>query len=158
MKLIQADHELITFQISRREHTLLTALLGLYPLTPDGRETISRHIQGPLSESARRLLVESMAAHKRDVQTEVAKWLGADGRFKTHENSFRFQVTAAEQEWLLEVLNEVRVGAWHCLDCPDLAEVAPPEPGSREEQFHWAMDLAAYFQMAILKPQSSVEL
>jgi hypothetical protein len=52
--------------------------------------------------------------------------------------------------WLLEVLNEVRVGSWLNLGKPDNLDrvlLAQDEANARSL---WSMELSGYFQMALL--------
>ena len=45
--------------------------------------------------------------------------LAEDGRFSPTEAGFRFSINRSQIEWLLQVLNDIRVGSWLILGEPD---------------------------------------
>jgi len=54
-------------------------------------------------------------------------------------------------EWLLQVLNDIKVGSWVQLGCPELEKAAPvnlTRPNARSLQ---AMHLSGEFQAALLE-------
>jgi len=76
--------------------------------------------------------------------------LNDPGRFVENGSGYHFSLTASEREWLLEILNDIRVGSWVKLGSPDtIMEFA--EPADRENLDFWAMELAGFFQMALLR-------
>ncbi len=63
------------------------------------------------------------------------------------EEEIRLRLRRNRVNWLLEVLNEIRVGHWHQLGSPDIDEtVLTPE---NIEQYI-SMQLCAEFQMVLL--------
>ncbi len=77
-----------------------------------------------------------------------------NSRFIEHENGFTISLNREEIEWLLQVLNEVRVGLWIALGSPS----DPPQSLSLtpdKGKLAWMMDIAGYFEMGLLRALNS---
>jgi hypothetical protein len=69
-------------------------------------------------------------------------------RFRETDAGLRFTLTASEMEWLLQVLNDVRVGSWLALGEPEELEI--PEVNRTNAPYLLAMESAGYFESALL--------
>ena len=69
-------------------------------------------------------------------------------RFRETDAGLRFTLMAPEMEWLLQVLNDVRVGSWLALGEPEELEI--PEVNQTNAPYVLAMESAGYFQSALL--------
>jgi len=82
--------------------------------------------------------------------------LGQSGRFSEDELGFRFHLAPGELEWVLQILNDVRVGSWVQLGEPDgdspLLDVNITE---QSVQLAWTMEMAGLFEHELLKALSS---
>jgi len=61
-----------------------------------------------------------------------------------------FSRTIAEIEWLLQILNDVRVGSWLSLGSPD-EELELSLLNAKTAPHFWTMQLAGEFEMRLLK-------
>jgi hypothetical protein len=150
VKLIRTDRDGCVFQMGRQEKALLVELLRLYPLVPAAcdRHRVSR--KAPDTEETQRLLAEALLEHRRRNREQVLALLAAPERFEPSDSGFRFTLSPPQIEWLLQVLNDVRVGCWIQLGSPD------PKPGESEEidkarlPILRAMEAAGFFEMVLL--------
>jgi hypothetical protein len=148
VKLLRVEDDHRIFHLAKQERQLLALMLGLYPVIPSAHQSLSKSA-GAANHADQRLLDQALA-EQRTVNKKLIRSFLADPRhFNERDDSVRMTVTAGEIEWLLQVLNDVRVGNWILLGSPadELPELAPNDPNAPQA---WAMDLAGFFQMSLL--------
>ncbi len=150
MKLVKAGNDKFVLELGKREKQLLLAVLNRYPLIPAGHQALSRTVATDQMEADQRLLEEALAEQRRENKRRLDQLLGDPQRLHDTETGSRLKLTSSEIEWLLQVLNDVRVGSWLLLGSPEqltwdvgLNEATAPHV--------WAMELAGDFQMNLLK-------
>jgi len=148
VKLIRADKDRFAFSISKREKGLLFQVLQLYPLVPPAHHRLSKSAEGEAQQENQRLLEEALAEQRRQNRRQLLAMLNEPTRFRETESGMRFTITASEMEWLLQVLNDVRVGSWLALGEPDEIEI--PEVNQTNAPYVLAMESAGYFESALL--------
>jgi hypothetical protein len=141
---------LLVFQISPREEALLLATLRLFPVLENSHHRISKDPK-TAAPAVQRLLEESMtqlrAAHSR----KLDELFRAPQRcFKDAPGERRLVLTAPQLEWLLQVLNDIRVGSWVRLGCPELEQARSVELTRLNARALHVMALCGEFQMALL--------
>ena len=154
MKLLRRQKEPWLFEISPREKNLLVAVLKNFPMVVPTHHRLSKN--GGVSNQAenQRLLEESLQTQKNENRRRLAALLNNAEKFKPCEAGFHFTLTRTEIEWLLQVLNDVRVGSWLALGSPDLElenQVALNEQTLPHLQ---RMELAGMFEMFFLNAVS----
>ena len=146
MKLIGRAKDGLEFQLPSREKELLWQLLRLYPRIPSSYQKLSKGTS--LKESGQQLLEEALAETRGQNKRALQALLNDPERLKPHETGWRLKLSPGEVEWLLQVLNDIRVGSWIRLGSPETpfkvlnAETAPDV---------WAMEMAGSFQMRLLE-------
>jgi hypothetical protein len=141
-----ADNKLV-IHLDRREKQLLVQVLGLYPRIPPAHQPLSKSARLPDHEAGQQLLNEALAEQRAANRRQVQALLAEDRRFEEKPDGWQVSFSQPEVEWLLEVLNDVRVGSWIILGSPEekLGKL------TRENAPHfWAMEMAGYFQMELL--------
>ena len=150
MKLIRTRREKLVFEISLPEKRLLFEVLKLYPLISATHHRLSKTARTAKHDENQRLLEESLAAQREENRKNVRAMLDEPGHFKEMASGFQLTLSGPEIEWLLQVLNDVRVGSWITLGAPD------PESGKKivfNEKIlpHFRMmELAGAFEMVFL--------
>ena len=145
MKLIGTEKNQLVLQFGRREKELLTTLLQLYPCVPPAHHKLSKTAK--LDPSNQQLLDEALAEQRSESQQQVSRLLNQPGRWTEHHSGWRLSLTNTEAEWLLQVLNDIRVGSWVLLGSPeDHFEMIDEKTAPHV----WAMEIAGSFQMALL--------
>ncbi len=116
MKLIEAGAEQFIFELEPTEQQVLAHLLRLYPLVPAAHQRLSKSEERP---ECQQLLDEALAAQRRENKKLVETFLQPGTVFSENESGCRFFLPVARMEWLLQVLNDVRVGSWLMLGSPN---------------------------------------
>jgi hypothetical protein len=150
VKLIKADKDKFVFRLGKREKRLLFDILKLYPLIPAAYQRVSKFGKDAAQKASQQLLEEALAAQRKESQKQVLAMLNEPKRFQETESGFRFSLSAPQMEWLLQVLNDIRVGSWINLGSPD-TEKGEEIPLTEETAPHlWVMEAAGHFEMSLL--------
>jgi hypothetical protein len=159
VKFIELDGHNFAFQIGNPEKRLLCEALKLYPLIPSAHHRLSKSSDRTEMEADQKLLEEALAEQKRKNKKQLEALLNEDGRFQQNALGYRFSLTRSQMEWLLQVLNDIRVGSWLILGEPDEKKGQPVQLTAENAHHIWAMDLCAYFQSILLvaldKPEAT---
>jgi hypothetical protein len=147
MKLRRTPKGNFTFQLSAREQQRLFEIIRLYPLVPASHHRLTRTALTPSDEN-QRLLETSLAEQRAENRRQIEALLRAPERLRKVAQGFHLQLTTGELDWLLQILNDIRVGSWLALGEPD--ENKPPE--LTPENFHYAlaMEVSGLFQSVLL--------
>ena len=144
MKIVRAG-EVFQCHLSKGEWGLLSDILKLYPCI----STRQHPRAAGKSDSSQSLLEESLSEQRVENKQRLHAFLADRRRFESTDKGWHFSVSIAELEWLLQILNDVRVGSWILLGSPDeklglevLDETTAPH--------FWAMEMAGHFEMQIL--------
>lgn len=148
MKFIKANKASFSFQIDGKEKRLLFEVLGLYPLIPAAHQRLSRSEE---RKDDQELLEEALAAQRHGHKKQVQAMLKAKSRFRANKKGYRFTLKPEQMEWLLQVLNDVRVGSWLALGSPDGALEILAALNEKTAPYLWAMEAAGHFQTVLLK-------
>jgi hypothetical protein len=150
MNLLRVTQDRYEFQLGRREQHVFCEVLRAYPLTPLEHHRIVRgDAPGPAGEP-QGLLNDSMSALKAASRRRLDTFLANHRRFIPLADGSRLVFTREELEWLLQVLNDVRVGSWLALGSPDPDAGDPPRLTPETARYLPLMQLAAAFQYAFL--------
>ena len=146
MNIVRTGDKFI-FQIGTREKTLLFGVLKLYPCIPPAHrlKQIDR-----LPDSSQKLLDEALAEQRAETKKQLETFLAEPARFEQTEHGWRFSLSRAELEWLLQILNDIRIGSWIKLGSPDEKRGMRPLDKETAADF-WAMELAGALQMQMLE-------
>ena len=148
MKLLERSGEQWLFSLGAVEKSLFCHILGLYPCVPAAYPRLNKSGSIPDAEAGQRLLDEALAEHRSENKKHLAAFLKAKRTFSRRKDGWRFSVTMAEIEWLLQVFNDIRVGSWVALGSPE----ERLEKLTEETAPHYAaMEVAGSFQMALLE-------
>ena len=153
MKFIKADKGKIQFSNQQdKEKRLLFQILRLFPLVPAAHAQISRSEDRAEDQQ---LLEESLVEYRKEQKKQVLRMLKAKSRFRPNKNGSLFSLKAAEVEWLLQVLNDVRVGSWLALGSPDGALEILAALNEKTAPYLWTMEAAGQFQIELLQSMSA---
>ena len=148
MRLIQTTKSRLVFQLGLREERLLMRVLHLYPCMPPAHHQLSKAGRLPEPEANQRLLDEAQAEHRTENKKQLQTLLADPRRLAHTETGVQLSLSPAQVDWLLQVLNDVRVGSWVRLGSPE--DMAVPLNETTAPHFQ-AMDLAGYFQSQFLE-------
>ena len=148
MKLLRTDKDDCVFQLGQREKQLLLVTLQLYPLVPAAHHRLSKEGQGPNAEDNQRLLEAALAEQREENRNQVLAMLSEPKRFRETDGGFELTLVPAQIEWLLQVLNDVRVGSWLALGEPEPDE--EPSVTELNAKYHIALQVCGMFQSGLL--------
>jgi hypothetical protein len=148
MKALGTENGKQLFHLSKRELALLLALLKRYPLVPPAYQRLSKSAQAK-HESDQRLLEEALAERRQENKRQIENLLKNRAVLSETQGGWRLALSPSEMEWVLQVLNDIRVGSWILLGAPpdnlwnfDLNEANAPQA--------WAMEVAGRFELHLL--------
>ena len=148
MKLLRTGKTGLVFQLRLREKQLLLETLELYPLVPASHHRLARKDDPSQSAENQRLLEESLAEQRQENRQQVLAMLKKPQRFREIKGGFEVTLTHSEVEWLLQVLNDVRVGSWLALGEPEQGK--EPEVTKENASYMVAMEVCGMFQSFLL--------
>ena len=151
MKLFKHEGDKFIFDLGQRERALWQAVLGHYPLLPASHHKLTRATDAGVDPSDQKLLEEAMSALKREHQSRVKEFLKNQGRFVAQGSGYRLTLSRQDLDWLLQVLNDVRVGSWMKLGCPDPDEGKLPALTDANAPFLFLMELSGQFECELLE-------
>ena len=146
MRLIKTSKDRYQFHLPAREKELLLHVLSLYPQIPSGHHRLSKSDGG--EESNQRLLDDALSESRSHNKKQLESLLSDPRALKHGDDGWHLTLRSQDVEWLLQVLNDIRVGSWICLGSP---EMPLKELKAEEAPSFWAMETAGYFQMRFLE-------
>ena len=148
MKLIRTTKTRLLFHLGHWEAHLLLEVLNLYPCLPPAHHKLSKQPGVPEPEANQQLLDEALAEHRAENQKHLHALLADRRRFAPTEKGGRLSLPPAEVEWVLQVLNDIRVGSWVLLGSP---EAIPAKLNAKSAPHFRAMEIAGYFEAQLLE-------
>lgn len=155
MKFIKREETHCSFLIGKREREMLFALVQRYPVML-GAHFKSRN--PPKTDEAKKnqdLLEEALAEQQKENRKQIEQMLAENGRFVENDLGYTFRLSYSEIEWLLQVLNDIKVGSWIQLGEPDLSSTKTPPLNEQTILLAWAMEIAGIFQHALLEAHAA---
>ncbi len=141
----------LTFQLDAREEALLLAILHLYPVLEASHYRLSKD-PNLVAASEQQLLEESISQQRMAHRKKLEELFRNPARyFKEAAGERRLVLSGAQLEWLLQVLNDIRVGSWVKLGCPDLENQGAEASHKMNPRDVQAMHLSGHFQSALLE-------
>ncbi len=150
MKLLRRKDDRLELQLGQREMSCFMDLIELYPCVPPAHQTLTRHPDKQIKAARENqaLLDEALAAHREEQRKNILCFVNDPARCRTTARGGVLRLTPGDAEWLLQVLNDIRVGSWIRLGSPE--ECNPPATPKNMHDV-WAMETSGYFQGALLE-------
>lgn len=147
MKLLKTAKQRYTFELAGGERDLLLQVLQLYPLVPSGYQPLSKASTAP-EPSSQRLLDDALQEHRAQNRKQLDTLLANPEQWRPAEDRWLLTLSTPELDWLLQVLNDIRIGSWLQLGSPE-------DPlrtlNTRTARYYWAMEVAGFFQSHFLE-------
>jgi len=157
VKLIKRDYQYCSFLIGKREREMLFSLLQRYPVMLAAHFRTRHPPKTNESKKNLELLEESLAEQQKENRVQVEQMLAQKGRFTENDLGYSFRLNYSEIEWLLQVLNDIRLGSWIQLGEPDPNATASVPLNEQNMLLAWAMEIAGLFQHALLEATHTAE-
>lgn len=139
------------FLITPQEKKVLLQTLQMYPVVNKMEHRLSRNPDAA-GKAAQEWLEEAMRQQRKDYDKRLGQFL-ANSRlyFKEAKDELHLTLTGEQMEWLLRILNAIRVGSWERLGRPEMETVRTLAQGGRRHTFISLMELTGYFESALLE-------
>jgi len=148
VNLIRETKTGFVFLLGSEEKEVFLQILDRYPRVPASHLRVSRSRELPKSEEMQRLLNEALGEQRADNRKRVQSFLAEPGRFQQATSGWLFALSSFELEWLLQILNDVRVGSWVSLGAPEpKLEIENLEESAIRDV--WEMEMAGHFECAL---------
>lgn len=141
----------LRFQISKLERALLLATVQIFPVLESSYHRLTKDPKNA-APAEQRLLEDAMERQKAQHKAKLAEFLRAEPPvFQDAGEEIYLNLSGEQLEWLLQVLNDIRVGSWVQLGSPDTDVVRRGSLTADEARAVAAMDMSAYFQVGLLE-------
>ena len=150
MKLLQTDKDYLRFQLASGEKAALLEVLKHYPCVPPAHHRLTRKGAADPETEKQLLLDEAVAEQRAQNKRQLEALLQRPETFRRAQSHWRFTLRHGDFEWLLQVLNDVRVGSWLALGSPEQLPRSVPDDPERASRV-LVMELAGFFQMTLLE-------
>jgi len=146
VKLLRVQKDHYIFRLGRQEKELFELMLWLYPVIPSAHEPLKKTPGTP--DQSQRLLDEALSEQRKENKKQVEALLADKARYHESDKGIELTLTAGEIEWVLQVLNDVRVGNWLLLGSPEGHPRLLPDAETSPRVA--AMEISGVFQMILL--------
>jgi hypothetical protein len=156
VKLLSRDDASVVFLIGKRERQMLLKLLERYPVLTTAHHHAT-HGSADHLEETEQLLREALGEQQKQIKQLLRQMLAEPERFVENDLGFKFTVKPGELEWLLQVLNDVRIGSWVQLGAPTPENQVQPPLNEENVQLAWAIEIAGLFESALLEALATAD-
>ena len=144
MKQVGQKGQIWQYTLNPVEADMLASLLKQFPLTSDFPAKISKSDTDPKSAEREKLLNESLAEHRKELKKRAVNLVTSE-KLRPIENGRMLTLSAEERENMLQILNDIRIGAWRALGKPETMESPIAKDSTPAQAYHHLMNLAGYF-------------
>lgn len=153
MKLLNKTGEKFVFELMSEEKELLSKIFGLYPMLDRDKIELSKTIKDEQICQSKKILSDAFKEFQDSNKRFISELFEKSDNFKPSEDYeyYTLELDGEQIERLLQILNDIRVGMWQKLGCPDL-ENRKDFIRSAEYVFAvYIMDICEYFEYYLLK-------
>lgn len=153
MKLVNKTHEKYTFELLLEEKDLLIKILQLYPSISPSNFELSKTIKDDKLGQSKRILQDALKEHQLENKRLMHELFQNPDVLKPKKNPdyYTLELNSDQVERLLQVLNDIRIGTWRMLGCPDFEKREEIIRSADDILFLYTMDICEYFEYYILK-------
>jgi hypothetical protein len=105
---------------------------------------------GPSADDgeAQQMLDDALAEQRRENRGHILALLNDSDRFRDTAHGLELTLAPAQMEWLLQVLNDVRVGSWLALGEPEEGET--PRLDQPDAHYWVTLEVCGLYQSVLL--------
>jgi hypothetical protein len=151
VKLDRSENGDLTLALSEKERSVLVNVLELYPLIPSSYHRLSRNADPAEIAADQKLLDEALATEKQENRRRLRAFFKLERTGRPGPTDSRLSLTPAQVDWLLQVLNDVRVGSWLKLGCPDENDRRAPRLSPTTARYSFALEYCGLMQSFLLQ-------
>jgi len=144
------------YQLNEEEAICLRSLLDQFPITPNATVKMSRTDGSPQAATREKLLNESLAEHRKELQKQADSLMAADN-LKPQDEGWLLCLNSEKREILLQILNDIRIGSWRALGELEDLESETPYSTERERMLYNLMHAAGFFEHELLNLEAAAK-
>ena len=148
VRLVVSEGSRLILELTQRDGEVLGDLLSLYPIKASTYYRLSKQ-KDPRADH--KLLDQILSEKKAESKRRLATFISELKRLPAHNGKIRLHLDRVQIDWLLQVLNELRVGSWFALGSPDEKHGEAPQITERTAAYFCALRLTDYFQSNLLQ-------
>jgi hypothetical protein len=152
MRLYREPGDKLKFVINREEREVVVFLLGRYPVLDPSYHQLSQPAHREALAAEQALLTEHLTEDQQSNRRRIAEFI--QNRLPDPDPQappLPVIVTLAEADWLLRIVNDIRVGCWVRLGRPESDELHLPSAAGHSAGDYAAMELSGLIQMVLLE-------
>jgi hypothetical protein len=150
MTVKEISETAITIDLSENEAIFIKEILSNYPLVPNETRELTRSAETSDLEEDTELLRTSLAELTLGHAKKLQAWVNAPETFRAVEDRYLFKITNENRDWFLQILNDLRIGSWQQLNCPNQEELEELTASPEIIRPLWTMELAGLLQSFLL--------
>lgn len=151
MRLIEANQGRTVIELGEAEWAFFQDLLHQYPLVPNDKRELTRKGEGDEFDADTDLLRTNLEDLTGSNRKRLQKWLNNPDTFSQGTDHGQLTVQALDRDWLLQILNDLRVGSWQQLGCPNTTAINELELETSNFRALWCMELVGLLQSYLLR-------
>ena len=152
MKLVKKTDDEVVFWLHPDERDALLMVVDHYPVLKEDYQSLRQSPDPKIAEAVQELLRQALAEQKAENQRFKQTLLQEGSHLKRVGRGYHLTLKPHEVERLLQVLNDVRVGLWYALGCPESHEPEAMLHGHlRQLDKYWAMELAGSLEWNLIE-------
>ena len=144
-----AEPDPITLRFTPEESALFLSLLETDPPASTNPQPLSRSSRIADHELNQEMLEDALKGFRKENRRRLRDFLADADRCRKTDDGLVLRLKPADIEWLLQVLNDIRIASWTRLGSPedDMTKFAlDPETAPHL----WAIEIAFSFQVVLL--------
>ncbi len=150
MRQLRPRDNRLLYRLEAREAVHLKQLLAHFPFTPPPPSEVTKTDSRAEVQEREELLAESLREHRRQLK-RLAHALTGPEHLMELKSCWRLALSPAEREFLLQILNDIRVGCWEGLGRPEPLPCLKGGLEPREYALISLMHIAGAFEHHLLE-------
>ncbi|MDA7916306.1 hypothetical protein N9B94_03635 [Verrucomicrobia bacterium] len=151
MKLLRRSGKVAVIELDAGEHFVVAELFKRYPVLPPSHFELSRCGEFEGMEEDEAFLQETMSDEQMANVKELKELLTTEKYIKQVGDAYQIFLERPQIEWLLQVVNDIRVGSWAMLGSPEeVSDVEDFETDPSKRSYYFAMELSTMVQSVLL--------
>jgi len=160
VELVEKTDQRITFRFHPSGKDQLLSILNCFPLPSKWEVTLSKNDHEGELEEDRKFLEESLDSERQSLQSTLDTFLNSPVTFYEEDGQNFLRLGLDKVEWLLQILNDIRISSWQLLGSPGpedkenlekLIQDEIPEESMQQAQLFLLLELAGYYQSVVIE-------
>lgn len=150
MRVFEKTDSALVFELGVAEADFLKQILSDYPLVADESRRFSAFADADEVRENTQLLQSGLREHTQTNRAKLRSWLASPETWKPLPDRTLLSLKTEDGSWFLQILNDLRIGNWQKLDCPDQEELDSIEFARENAYPLLAMKVSGFLQTLIL--------